>query len=155
MRVRSFANAYKIIPGVTLCETALSGVTAIPASGYYVDVSGYEYCHIIMHLGTLHASDTPVFTPKCSDSVSGTADVIDATSGIVHTCNVTADDGQMVVWSIETAHLPTDHHFLLLAVSGTVSNGSYADPIFLLEGRHIPVTQDAVTPAAHVYEWVG
>ena len=70
---------------------------------------------------------------------------------------MTNDDGQFVTWTIETATLPADHHFVALALSGTLTNGSYADVLFLLEGRHRPVTQDTTNqlPTAHQYSWVG
>ena len=153
MRNRILANNYLIARGNTNCETALSGVSALPASASYIDVSGYEYVHILAHLGTLHTSDTPVFTPKCADSASGTLDVIDST--LAKTPDPDADDGQVLAWSIKTDTLPSDHHFLSLAVSGTLTNGSYADVVFLLEPRHMPVTQTAaVCPSDNQFSWV-
>lgn len=149
-------NNMKVVLGSSKPETAMSGVAAYPASGSYIDVSGYEYVHILAHLGTLHASDTPVLTPKCSDSASGTLDTID--SSLAHTCDISGDDGQCVSWTIAVENLPTDHHFLALATSGTLTNGSYIDVLFFLAGpRHLPVTQDTtnVLPTAHQYSWVG
>jgi hypothetical protein len=141
----------KVVRGSGKPETAMSGVAAYPASGSYVDVSGYEFVHIIAHLGTLHASDTPVLEPKCSDAANGTLDVISAT--LAHTCDVTNDDGDDVVWSIQVNKLPLDHHFLALAISGTLTNGSYVDVTFLLEGGAQPVTQPATSAAT--YAWLG
>jgi len=153
MRNRVLANNYLIARGNANCETALSGISALPASGSFVDVSGYEYVHILIHLGTLHASDSPVFEPKCSDAANGTLDRIDST--LAKTPDVTADDGQVLVWSIKTDTLPADHHFLAVAVSGTLTNGSYADVLFLLEPRHLPVTQTAaVCPSDNQFYWV-
>lgn len=143
-----------VVRGPTNCETAMSGVSALPASGSYIDVSGYEFVHIIAHLGTLHASDTPVLTPKVADSASGTLDVIDST--LAHTCNVTTDDGKFVVWSIEVRKLALDHHFIALALSGTLTNGSYVDVVFLLENGSQPVSQTtAQVPSANQYHWLG
>lgn len=129
----------------------MSGVAAYPASASYIDVSGYEFVHIIAHLGTLHTSDTPVLTPKCSDSASGTLDVIDA--ALAHTPDPDADDGDDVIWSIEVRKLPLDHHFLALATGGTLTNGSYIDVTFLLEGGVQPVSQPTTAPT--VYNYLG
>lgn len=145
----SFAERFKVALGSAKPETAMSGVAAYPASGSYVDVSGFEVVHIVAHLGTLHASDTPVLTPKCSDSVSGTLDVID--SSLAHTCDVTNDDGDVLVWSIEVRKLPEDHHFLALATSGTLTNGSYIDVLFFLEKGSEPVTQPSIVAADFDY----
>lgn len=155
MASKLLAKNVKVVLGSAKPETAMSGVAYYPADASFVDVSGYEFVHILAHLGTLHASDTPVLTPKCCDAATlGTADVID--SSLAHTCDVTNDDGQFVVWTIAVENLPADHHFLTLATSGTLTNGSYIDVIFLLDGaRQLPVTQPAGLPAAHQYSWVG
>jgi hypothetical protein len=149
------AKNVKVALGSAKPETAMSGVAAYPASGSFVDVSGFEYVHILAHLGTLHTSDTPVLTPKCSDAVGGTLDVID--SSLAHTPDPDGDDGECVVWTIQVDTLPADHHFLALATSGTLTNGSYIDVVFLLAGaREMPVTQTtAVLPTASQYVWVG
>ena len=136
----SLVERFKIMRGPTLCETALSGITALPASAAFIDVSGYEFVHIIAHLGTVHASDTPTLTPKCSDAANGTADTIHA--DLVATV-AADDDGQMLVWSIEVRKLPVDHHFVTLGFSGTLTNGSYCDVVFLLENGSQPVSQVA------------
>ena len=147
----SFSERFKIEKGNALAETAVTGLTSWPASGAFIDVSGYEFVHIVAHMGTIHASDTPALEPKCSDSVSGTLDVISAT--LAHTCNVTTDDGDILVWSIEVRKLALDHHFLALAVSGTLTNGSYIDVQFFLEGGSQPVTQG--TGVVGDYKWLG
>ena len=154
MKSMVLAEKFKVVRGKANCETALSGVAAVPASGSYVDVSGYDVAHIIVHLGTLHTSDTPVFTPKCADSVSGTLDVIDAT--LAKTPDPDADDGQLLTWSIQVAKLPLDHHFLAVAQTGTLTNGSYADVLFLLEGGNEPVSQSTTyLPSDNQFTWVG
>ena len=145
------AKNMKVMLGSAKPETAMSGVAAYPASGSYVDVSGFEYVHILAHLGTLHASDTPTLTPKCSDSASGTLDVID--SSLAYECNVTDDDGDVLMWSIEVRKLPLDHHFLALATSGTLTNGSYIDVLFFLENGSQPVTQPSTVVSQ--IEWMG
>lgn len=151
MSDRILANNMLVMRGPTNCETALSGVAALPASGSFIDVSGYEYVHVIVHLGTIHGSDTPVFTLKCSDAANGTLDVIDSSLAITPAVN---DDGEFLHWTLKVDTLPADHRFVALAVSGTLTNGSYADVIFLLDGaRHAPVTQTQVSSGAQV-AWV-
>jgi hypothetical protein len=150
MNTRIFADDVKLVQGTALCETALSGVSALPASGSFVDTRGHDVVHIIAHLGTLNASDTPTLEPKCSDAVDGTLDQIDAS--LACTPNVTDDDGDFIVWTIETKKLPASHYFLAVAVSGTVTNGSYVDVIFALPGRSLPVAQPNVSDE---YTWVG
>lgn len=147
----SLYERMKVVLGSAKPETAMSGVSAYPASGSYIDVSGYEYVHILAHLGTLHASDTPVLTPACSDAANGTLDTI--ASALAHTCDVSNDDGDMVVWSIEVRKLPVDHHFVALAMSGTLTNGSYVDVIYLLENGAQPVTQPSAF--AGYYNYLG
>lgn len=146
----SLSEKMKVVLGSAKPETAMSGVAAYPASGSYIDVSGYEFVHIIAHLGTLHGSDTPTLEPKCSDSASGTLDSIDA-ANLTHTCDVTNDDGDVVTWDIEVRKLPLDHHFLTLATGGTLTNGSYIDVLYLLENGGQPVSQPATVAASYTY----
>lgn len=146
----SLSERMKCVLGSAKPETAMSGVAAYPASGSYIDVSGYEWVHIIAHLGTLHASDTPTLEPQCSDANNGTLDAIDATN-LKHTCDVTNDDGDVLMWSIEVRKLPEDHHFLALDTGGTLTNGSYIDVLFLLEGGAQPVTQPSTVSASYNY----
>lgn len=152
MITREIAKDFLIQRGNTNCETALAAVSALPASGSFIDVRGYARVHIVAHLGSIHASDTPTFEPKCSDAANGTLDRIDAS--LEHAA-ANDDDGEFIVWSIETRKLPKDHHFLALAVSGTVANGSYVDVNFFLEGHSLPQAQSAQLPAGSIYAWVG
>lgn len=148
-------NNMKLVKGKLLCETVATGVVNYPASGSYIDVSGNEYFHILMHLGTINAGDSPTMTPQCSDTASGTLHDID--SSLAHTPAVD-DDGEWVVWTIATENLPlANHHFVTLTLSGTYSNTSYWDVLFLLDGaRDLPVSQTtAVLPAASRYSFVG
>jgi hypothetical protein len=146
-----FSDNYKVVLGIALCETATTAAN-YPVSGSYVDVSGYERVHIFIHTGTIHNSDTPVYTPKCAEAINGTLDVID--SSLALTPAPAADDGYCFCWTIEVGNLPVDHHFLSLVMSGTLSNGSYGDVLFFLEGREVPVTQTStVLPAAHCANW--
>jgi hypothetical protein len=147
-----FADKYKIVEGQDQPETQLSAGN-YPASGSYVDVSEVERFHVVIHLGTIHASDTPVFEVKEADANDGTLDVISATYA-KHTCAAN-DDGEWIVFTIETDKLSADHHFVSTVVSG-VTNGSYADIFYLLPGLSQPVTQTAgVLPSASQYQYVG
>jgi hypothetical protein len=150
-----FAHSYYVVAcedGSNEIETALTAGN-YPASGSYIDVSAYERVHVLIHLGTIDASDVPVFEIKQADSTTGTLDVIDATY-CKHTC-AADDDGEFVAFTLEVDKLATDHHFISVVVSG-VTNGSYADIIFLGEGLSLPVTQVTATlPAASQHEFVG
>ncbi len=149
-----FAHSYKLAKGSATMGAAILAATDVPASGSYVDVSGYERVHILCHLGAINASDSPTLEPKCADAVDGTADVIVADS-LKHTPAVD-DDNEWVVWTIEVKKLPLDHHFLTMDIGGTTSNGSYADIIYLLEGLDTPVTQTtAILPSASQYIYAG
>jgi hypothetical protein len=145
-----FADNYMIAKGNALAETALSAAD-YPASGSYIDVSGYERAHVLIHLGTIDAADLPTFEIKCAEATNGTADSIDTTT-LLHTC-AADDDGEFISFTVEVMKLPLDHHFLTCTVAA-VTNGSYGDIVFLLEGLDVPVTQTtAVLPTAskHVY----
>ena len=133
-----FVKDYLIKAGQTSPEDALS-TAEYPASGSFIDVSGYEWFECVVHLGAIHGSDTPTFKIQQSDSISGTMDTIDTTN-CKKVCGAT-DDDQVLVFYVETAQLATDHHFVTCDVSA-VSNGSYGDIMFYLGGpRHAPVTQ--------------
>jgi len=86
----NIANDMKIVAGQTSPEDALSAGN-YPASGSYIDVSGYEWVNVILHMGAIHASDTPKFILKQTDSASGTLDTI-STADCVHTCAADDDD---------------------------------------------------------------
>jgi hypothetical protein len=150
-----FAHNFVVTPcedGSNEIETALTAGN-YPASGSYIDVSPYERFHVLIHLGTIDASDVPVFEIKQADAVDGTLDVIDATYA-KHTC-AADDDGEFICFTIEVDKLATDHHFVSAVVSG-VTNGSYADILFFGEALSLPVTQaTGVLPAASQHEFVG
>lgn len=146
------ANTFKIALGQAKPETALSAAN-YPASGSYIDVSECERVSVFIHLGTIHASDTPVFEVKQTDAVNGTLDTIDATYA-KHTA-ANDDDGECVTIEIEVDKLAADHHFISTVVSG-VDNGSYADIVYLLHGMSLPVSQTStVLPSASQHAFVG
>lgn len=122
--------------------TAMSGVASYPASGSFVDVADFVRVHILAVFGVIHTSDTPVITPKCAESASGTKDVLDA--ALAYTPAPDADDGLAAMWTIETASLPEGHHWLCLATSGTLTNGTYIHVIMLGEAKDQPPTQSAL-----------
>ena len=134
----AFSKDYKLVAGQASPEDSLS-TAEYPASGSFVDVSGYDTVDIVVHLGEIHGSDTPIFKIQQSDSVSGTMDTIDTTN-CKKTCAGT-DDDQALMFHLEVAQLATDHHFITVDVSG-VSNGSYGDILYFLHGKSLPVTQD-------------
>jgi hypothetical protein len=150
-----FAHSYYIVPcedGTYEIETALTAGN-YPASGSYIDVSAYERVHVLIHLGSIDASDVPVFELKQADSTTGTLDTIDATYA-KHTCAAN-DDGEFISFTLEVDKLAVDHHFISCVVSG-VTNATYADIIFLGEALSLPVTQATATlPAASQHEFVG
>ena len=132
--------------------TAMSGVSAYPASGSYVDVSPYVRVHVIATFGVIHNSDSPVVTVKCAEAVDGTADVLDAS--LAYTPTPASDDGLAAMWTIEVASLPTDHHFLLVAASGTLTNGTYIHVQMFGEAKDQPPAQ-AATVVDFEYNYAG
>ena len=142
-----YVVAYSSVP-----ETAMTGVSAYPASAAYLDVSPYERVHIIASFGTIHGSDSPVLTPKQTDSVSGTLDAVDSTTTGAYTPNVTTGDNLSYVWTIEVADLATDHHFVALQTSGTLTNGTYVHVVILGEPKSLPATQSSSIVYGHYYK---
>ena len=133
-----FSKDVYLVSGRASPEDAWS-TAAFPASASYIDVSGYEWVNVVIHLGAVHDSDTPIFELKQTDSASGTLDTI-STSECKKTFAGT-DDDQALMMYLETSKLAADHHFITCSVSG-VSNGSYGDILYFLGGaRHKPVTQ--------------
>ena len=141
-----FSNQFKFVAGQTSPEDALAAGN-YPASGSYVDVSGYEGVNIVIHLGAIDAADTPTFEVKQSDAADGTLDAIDTTNA-KHVC-AADDDDECISFYISTQALDEDHHYLSVVVSD-VANGSYADIMYYLsDARHLPVSQDtALLPSA-------
>lgn len=131
-------------------STALTNAD-YPASGSYIDVSAFETFTVIVRLGTV--ADTVVFKPQVADAVDGTPADID--SSLNHTI-AADDDGEWIMWHIETRKLDTDSHFFTVDVSGN-SGSNYAD-MFLLGDEYPskPVTQTTgLLPTASQYVWAG
>ena len=137
------ANNWKIADGNSAIQTALSNAS-YPASGSFVDVSGVERFHIVVKMGAL--ADAITFTIQTAETVSGSLTTLD-TSNLTHVTTAT-DDGEYVVWTIETAYFPADAKFVTVTVSG-VSGNNYAAITYYLPEQSLPVTQTtAVLPTA-------
>lgn len=141
-------NFAAIAAGQTSPEDALSAGN-YPASGSYIDVSGYTHAACLIHMGAIHANDDPVFELKETDSTTGTLDTLSATYAKV-TLDGT-DDDEFVLIQLDLAVLSADHHYLSCVVSG-VGNGSYGDIVFLLfGGKKQPVTHVATVNTVRYY----
>ena len=149
----NLTNGFKFVAGQTSPEDALAAAN-YPASGSYIDVTGYQWVNVLIHLGAIDGSDLPSFEIKEAEATNGTADSIDTTY-CKHTC-AADDDDEMITFAIETAKLSEDHHFLTCTVAA-VTNGSYADIVYVLgPARHQPVTQTtALLPTASIHEYAG
>ena len=145
----------KIVHGGTaslLVETILTNAY-YPATGFYVDVSGFEWVNVAVLLGTL--ATTVKFELKQMESLSGTPDTIEGTL-MAHTV-AADDDGEILLFHLETAKLNADHHFVSLQVSGA-GGGDYGAIVYFLGGaRHEPVTQDTtnLVVSGNAHRFVG
>ncbi len=149
---RILSNEYLVALGQAKPETALA-TAYYPASGSFINVAAYPEVEVLIHLGTINASDTPIFTLYCSDATNGTPDAIDGTYA-AHT-SANDDDGELVTFHVETGKLPADHHFITCGVASAAST-SYADILYLLKAESVPVTQTtAVLPTASQHEYDG
>jgi len=148
------ASKYKVMPGRVSPEDILVDGSYYPASGSFIDVSGCERFHVIIHLGALDAGTTPTFEVKQAEAINGTPDVISATY-----CKFTQandDDDQLLLVTVEVDKLDTDHHFVTVECNGTIANNNYADILYLLPMISEPVTQDStLCPAANQLAYVG
>ena len=141
------SNAFKLVRGNALAETALAAAK-YPASGSFVDVTGARWVTILVHLGTIHASDTPTLKVQEAPAINGTP--VDLT-GMSH--DVAADDdGEFVVFHVDPSFLSNGYEFLTLDVTD-VTNGSFGDIIYMLYMDSQPVTQTASLPSASVYSF--
>jgi len=149
----NFVKNVKVMAGQASPEDALSAGN-YPASGSYVDVSGYQYVNIVIHLGAVDGSDTPTFEVKEADAANGTLDELDTTN-CKKACLGT-DDDQVIVLFINVDALSEDHHFLSVVVSG-VTNGSYGDIMYYLCGpKKAPVSQDStLLPSDNQFQKAG
>ena len=147
----NFAKDYKVVRGNAAANTALANGN-YPASGSYIDVSGYEYVNVHVQLGTI--ADALTFEVKQTDATNGTLDTISTT--LAKKTIATTDDGQNLNFYIQTANLADDHHFISTVV-GAVSGNNYAAINYFLGGaRHMPVTQaTTVMPTDNTFSFAG
>ena len=149
-----FANKYKVVSGQISHEDILVDATNYPASGSYIDVSGCERFHVLVHFGAIDAGTTATIEIRQADSITGTMDVIDATYCKQTVAN-DADD-TLYLFTVETDKLALNHHFVCLQVEGTIANNNYAEILFLLPLTSEPITQDTtLCPAANQLAYVG
>ncbi|MGQ9491733.1 MAG: hypothetical protein ACUVS6_13755 [Anaerolineae bacterium] len=147
-----FAHKYKVIPGKAAPETQLTAGN-YPASGSYVDVSGCERVHVLIHLGAVASGDTPTFEVKQAPAADGTPVTISATN--CRWVGSGSSDNNLVLLTIETDKLAPGHRYVTLVASGTL-NGTYADVLFLLPLTSEPVAQiEAICPPANQLAYVG
>jgi len=150
-----FANQYKIVPGKAAPESQISAGN-YPASGSYVDVSGCERFHVLIHLGAVHNSDAPTFEVKQAAAADGTLKAISEAD-----CKWTGagtSDNNLVMITIETDKLDINngYKYVTVVAAGTLTNGTYGDIIFLLPLTSEPVTQNTtICPAANQLAYVG
>jgi hypothetical protein len=147
-----FAKDYKVVRGNAAPNTALANGN-YPASGSYVDLTGYEWVNISVALGTI--ADALTFEIKQTDGTAGaTLDTISTT--LAKKTIATLDDGQNLNFYIQTANLATDHHFITCVV-GAVSGNNYAAIQYFLGGARVqPVTQaTAVMPTDNTFQFAG
>lgn len=154
------SSVYKFVSGHTEAadsashdlEDVLVNEEYYPASGSYIDVSGAERVHVLIHVGTL--ADAITFQLYESDAADGTEDEL-SDSYYKHTCTA-ADDGEFIVITLEVARMSLDHHFLTTQV-GSVSGSNYASIIYLLEmsGNKPPTQNTTYFPADNQYYFTG
>ena len=134
----TFQHNYKFVAGQTSPEDALANGN-YPASGSYVDLTGYEWAEVVIHLGAVDSA--VVFTLKQTDGTAGaTLDTIDTVN-----CKktiATTDDDQIINFHLQTEQLAANHHFITCVVSSAAGSNDYGDILYFLGGaRHVPVTQ--------------
>ena len=159
MSGRLLSSTFKFVSGHTEVADSLSHdledvlVTDeyYPASGSYIDVSGAERVHVLIHVGTL--ADPITFQLYEAETADGTEDALSATY-YKHTC-AAADDGEFIVITIEVSRMSLDHHFLTTKV-GAVSGSDYAAIVYLLEMYgELPPTQGDYFPDGNQYYFTG
>lgn len=148
MSGRLLSSTFKIVSGHTLAgsqdlEDELVDAAYYPASGSFIDVSGAERVHVLIHLGTL--ADLGTFKLYEHDSATGTPTQIDDTNAYYDHTYAAGDDGDFIVITLEVSRMSLDHHFLTTLVNESGTN--YATIIYLLEMYgELPPTQTAYFP---------
>jgi len=110
-----------------------------PASGSFIDVSGYERFVFLIHAGTL--TTDLVCTVQEANAINGTPASV---SGATLTIGNAAGDNDWYSIEVETARLTKGKHFVSLDVAGGAGSDDFLDVIFLgLDPKNAPVTQHA------------
>lgn len=140
-------HQFRIVAGQASPEDALAA-GKYPASGSFIDLSGVERVHVLVHVGALDTATT--ITVQSANAVDGTPADVDGTEFVI----AATDDDQVVAITVETAAIlanGSDHRYVTLDVAGATGDNDYADILFLLEGEELPVTQDAtLMPSGNV-----
>ena len=144
------SSMFKIVSAHTLAddqdlEDELVNGGYYPKTGSFIDVSGAERVHVLIHCGTLGAAGT--FKLYEHDSATGTPTEIDDTyTWYEHTIGA-SDDGDFIVITLEVARMSLNHHFLTTLVNESGAN--YAVIIYLLQMYgELPPTQTDYFPVA-------
>jgi hypothetical protein len=150
-----FANLFKVVPGKAAPESQITAGN-YPASGSYVDVSGCERFHVLIHLGAVHNSDAPTFEVKQASAADGTLKAI--SEAYCKWTGAGTSDNNLVLITIETDKLDINngYKYVTVVAAGTLTNGTYADILYLLPLTSEPVTQlTTICPAANQLAYVG
>ena len=155
MSGRLLNSMFKVVSAHTLAddqdlEDELVDAGYYPKTGSFIDVSGAERVHVLIHLGTL--GNVGTFKLYEHDSATGTPTEVNS-SYYTHTW-AADDDGEFACITLEVARMSLDHHFLTTLVNE--SGASYAVIIYLLEMYgELPPTQNAYFPAASQHYFTG
>jgi hypothetical protein len=137
----SFADNTYVLPLNE--EDAVANNAYFPASGSFVDVTGYARFAYILSAGAIDNADTFLFTVYQDKSATATASIAVIT-GALHSFAGTDDDTQAVI-EVETAKLTLDSTFRYVTIRATGVTGSdYCAITFLgLQPRSAPVSQES------------
>jgi len=106
-----------------------------PASGSYIDVSGYTHFAFLVAAGTL-TSELTLQVQEFS-AATGTATSITGATATVEA----GDDGKAFLIEVETARLTDSYEYVTLDVSGQAGSDDYLSIWFLgWNARHAPIT---------------
>ena len=106
-----------------------------PASGSYIDVSGYTHFAFMVNAGSLDSALT--LQVQEHDSATGTATSVSSATATVGA----TDDDYLYLIEVEVAKLSLNHHFVTLDVSGEAGSNEYLAIFFIgWNARHAPIT---------------
>lgn len=142
------AHAFRFVRGNASPEDAITA-GSYPASGSFINVSGVNFVHCLVELGAIAAGDAPTFTIQATSAANGTLATVDSTN-LAITLTAT-DDDKFVYFGFPTSVLPTDSHFVTVTAGGTLSNGTQASVIWMLDDMEKPVTQAAFVTGGILY----